>query len=424
VANGNENALGFSLNFDPAVLTYASISPGSNAAGATLFVNTNQTAAGKLGVAVALPAEGTFATGTQQVIQVGFTPAIVTNATSAIISFGDVPVGRQLSDAPGNVLPATYGSGSVLIAAIAFEGDVSPRPTGNQDVTITDWVLAGRYAARLDYPTNASEYQRADCAPRESLGNGAITVTDWVQAGRYAARLDPLTPVGGPTTDSPGLAFSGLGSRRTIRQLQVADGLLVQNQVGNVSVNLTAVGDENALGFSLTFDPAASSFAGASLGSGAAGATLNVNTNQTGSGKVGLVLALPTGTAFGAGTRELVKVSLRASGSASGNYAVSFTNQPVPGEISDAAAHPLTAGYLNGTLAINPPPSLAISKTDQDITLSWPLWASNFTLQKAENTFPQMTWTNILGTVGLSNAEHVLTLPISGGMKFYRLSSP
>src|SRR5207249_1629144 len=138
-------------------------------------------------------------------------PRPSSNATSTTVSFGDVPIGRQLSDPPGNALPATYSSGSVQIPAVAFEGDVSPRPNGNQDVTITDWVLAGRYAARLDYPTNAGEYQRADCAPRETQGNGAITVTDWVQAGRYAARLDPLTPVGGPTADSPTMAFSGLG---------------------------------------------------------------------------------------------------------------------------------------------------------------------------------------------------------------------
>ena len=103
---------------------------------------------------------------------------------------------------------------------------------------------------------------------------------------------------------------------------------------------------------------------------------------------------------------------------------MAFTNQPVPGEISDAAAHTLSAAYVNGTLAINPPPSLFIARADQDVILSWPLWASNYSLQVAEDAFPPVTWTNVLGTVGISNADQVMTLPINGGMKFYRLSSP
>jgi len=96
----------------------------------------------------------------------------------------------------------------------------------------------------------------------------------------------------------------------------------------------------------------------------------------------------------------------------------------VRGEISDVAAHTLTAGFLNGTVVINPPPLLAITRSDQDIRLSWPLWATNFALQGAENSFPPVGWTNVVGTVGITNDEHVLTLPASGVMKFYRLSSP
>jgi len=78
---------------------------------------------------------------------------------------------------------------------------------------------------------------------------------------------------------------------------------------------------------------------------------------------------------------------------------------------------------VNGTLAINPPPSLAITREDQTITLSWPTWATNFALQVAD-TFPPVAWTNVSGAVGISNAEQVITLPINGGLKLYRLSSP
>src|SRR5262249_55726204 len=134
---------------------------------------------------------------------VSFALAALTNSTSTPVSFGDIPTARELSSTNASVLTANYFGGSVSISPAPFEGDVSPRPNGDEALTTTDWVLLGRYVARLDYPTNASEFQRADCAPRASLGDGNILVNDWVQAGRYAAGLDPMTVAGGPTAEGP-----------------------------------------------------------------------------------------------------------------------------------------------------------------------------------------------------------------------------
>jgi hypothetical protein len=53
-ANGNENAVGFSLNFDSTKLSYTGVTLGSGASTATLLVNTNQLGTGKLGIALAL----------------------------------------------------------------------------------------------------------------------------------------------------------------------------------------------------------------------------------------------------------------------------------------------------------------------------------------------------------------------------------
>jgi hypothetical protein len=116
--------------------------------------------------------------------------------------------GRVTFYAAGN---AANGNGStggdfiytaVLITTAAdpgFEGDVAPRGNTNGAVTIIDWVQVGRFAAGLDVAGEGTEFQRADCAPRETLGDGKITIADWVQAGRYAAGLDPPAPAGGPT---------------------------------------------------------------------------------------------------------------------------------------------------------------------------------------------------------------------------------
>ena len=427
VANGNENALGFSLNFDPTLLAYASLSLGSGATGGALLFNTNQAASGKIGVAVALPADGVFAAGTQEVAVVSFVLPVILHPAATAITFGDVPISRQLADAPGNVLAATYAGGSVSITAVEFEGDVSPRPVGDRALTITDWVLAGRYAARLDYPTNAAEFQRADAAPRATLGDGQITVTDWVQAGRYMAKLDPATPLGGPTSEVPGLVAGatgpkpmGGGGSLTGRQLVVTDAMWLQGKSGTVSVQLAAQGDENAVGFSLSFDPGTLSYTSATLGKGAAGATLFVNASQAAQGRLGFVLSLGTGSQFPAGTAELLKVNL--VGPNSGSYPVALSQVPVPRQVSDANAAALNTGYIGGMVTVNPPPTLNIAQLDQNLVLSWPLWATNFGLQQSgEMVSPSATWTNLSAPVGVSNNQNVVTLPRSDALKFFRL---
>ncbi len=427
-ANGNENALGFSLNFATSRLTYTGVNLGSAASGATLFVNDVQAGSGKLGLALSLSAGSTFPAGTQELVLVSFTAAALTNDTSTSITFGDSPIARQLSDPTPTVLPANYAGGTVSITAVEYEGDVSPRPSGDRTLGITDWVLAGRYAARLDYPTNASEFQRADCAPRDVLGNGLITVSDWVQAGRYAAVLDPATPLGGPDAEavpaSLKLVKPAGGNPLTTRIVEVSLAALAQQQTGIVRVNLEAQGDENALGFSLTFDPVVLSYVGASVGSAAGGATLNVNTNQAGSGSLGFVLALSAGSHFAAGTREIVKVTLKAVAATPDNYVIQFKDQPVPREVSSATAQVLSADYVNGSVMVHPPPSLNIAHDGEDIVLSWPLWASNFAPQSADAVATPINWSNVSATVNVGSNENSITLPAAGSAKFYRLISP
>src|SRR5262249_41679477 len=153
----------------------------ANGSGSTLFVNANQTSVGRLGILIGLPAGATFPPGTQELVEVTFTAAIFTNPTTAIVTFVDQPVVRQVSDVTAHSLPATYTSGNISIAAVSYEADTSPRPVGDRVLTATDWVQVGRFAARLDLPAAGDEFQRADCAPRFSRGDGRITIRDWVQ---------------------------------------------------------------------------------------------------------------------------------------------------------------------------------------------------------------------------------------------------
>ena len=425
IANGNENVVGFTLNFNPALLTYVTNTIGSPASTGFVIVNTGGVSTGKLVVAIALPAAATFPSGTNTLMEVEFSLNLLASATNAAITFSN----QQLSDPQAVPLSATYVPGSVAIALTDFEGDVSPRPSGDRTNTITDLILLGHYAAQVDFPTNASEFQRADCAPRSTLGDGYITVIDCVQAGRYAAGYDPATPVGGPTgPPASGLAKanSAPSSNLSGRQIWVANATSLPGQTFSTVVTLEAQGNENAMGFSLLFDPAKFAFVSAAAGAGGSGGLLTVNSNSASSGRLGFVLFLVPNSTFPAGSQQVVNVSLRSLGSA-GTYAISLADQPVLRQVSDAAANPLTdTTYLNGSILVSAPPanpSLSMTHDGNTITVSWPLTATNFSLQSIINTVLSTGWSNLPGPFDTNSGVNSVTVPISGTNQFFRLQS-
>lgn len=361
VAQGNENAFGFSINFATNQLAFLGAVAGSNALGMQFNVNTNQAGSGRVGLAAALPFGTAFSAATQQVAQLTFrvSTGLVAGA-SAPVTFGDLPIAREVSDSAANIVTAAYVDGEVgVVAFTGFEGDVAPRPGGNGTVSITDWVQVGRFVSGVDSPSSASEFQRADCAPRSGLGNGVLSITDWVQAGRYAAGLDPLTPAGGPTgagvTSVAGVTkpTPGQVTGLAARTVRIVGGALAPGQTNTVVVQLVAAGDENSLGFSFSFNPSVWTFVQAVAGTGAGTALFNVNTNQAVSGgRVGIAVSLPAGSAFPAGLVEMARITLVAAAEA-GSTTITFGDQPVVREISDAVAQPLTdVTYEDGTFAV------------------------------------------------------------------------
>lgn len=353
VSLGNENAIGFSLTFNPAVLSDPQTVLGSDAAGASYNTNSAQAAQGRLGVALAFQANQTFAAGTRQVVVVTFSIAANASFGTAPIGFGDQPIFRELSDVNASSLTADFPAGAVTITK-GFEADLTPRPDGdnNGTVTITDWVQLGRFVAGLDSVEPGNEFQRADCAPRDALGDGRITIIDWTQAGRYAAGLDPVVAAGGPTAPSDqaligpprtadrSMLFPARQSPRSILGArQIAD-------EGQLEIELTAQGTENALGFSLNFNPAEWQFATASLGNDAREASLQINSKRSKQGQIGFALAFPAGRAMPAGARQLLRCSFaRVFGAKPASFALSFGDAPIQREIADANAKPVLANY-------------------------------------------------------------------------------
>jgi hypothetical protein len=370
-------------------------------------------------VTLQLPNNETFAPGTQEVVRVTFNSAILggTVPVSAPINFTNQPINKLLFDVQNNKLATNFVNASILISNTDFEGDVTPRLTGDRSLDIFDWSQVGRFVAGLDVVSNASEFQRVDCAPKSTSGDGQLKVTDWVQAGRYGNAVDAPTVVGGPTAPVAPTVLTG--GPRTVN---IAGGTSVKGLTFTVPVTLQSQGNENGIGFSVNFDPTVLKYSSTAKGSAATSSTMNVNSNQAASGKVGVLLALAAGNNFATGVQEIAKLNFTALNSATNN-AVTFSGQPVLLAISDPSANELSANYTNGTVTINPPPDLAITLTNGNATLSWPTWATGFNLQSTIALFPS-SWTNVSTTTQTNGSDLSVTVPIPDEGSYFRLQHP
>ncbi len=347
VSQGDENALGFSLTFDTAVLSNPQAALGSDAAGGQINPNSSQTTQGRFGLLVSLGSGQSFNVGTRQIAVVSFTIAANAAGVTAI-GFGNQPIPREVSSSTALVLPANY-IGGVVTVAVGYEADVSPRPNGNNNVTVTDWVQIGRFVGGLDTAAPGSEFQRADCAPRGTLGNGALTVSDWVQAGRYAGGLDPVTAAGGPSspsslTNNEQSAFAA--ATPSLVRAEASQSKSLATGKDQQIIRLMAQGGENAVGFSLMFQPSEWRFLSAELTDEAAGATLIVNREHMAEGRLGIMFAYPAGKTLPAGEHRLILVTFESAANSAEPMFVAFGDRPTLREISDANANRLPSNFV------------------------------------------------------------------------------
>jgi uncharacterized protein (TIGR03437 family) len=134
---------------------------------------------------------------------------------------------------------------------------------------------------------------------------------------------------------------------RTVRFINTT---LERGRNGSITVELDAQGDENALGFSLNFNPTQMQFVSATLGGDVAGATLQLNANQAANGRIGVAVALPTGQSITVGLRNILVLSFAVPANGDPTTAISFGDQPVVREVVDARAAALPTAFTDGTV--------------------------------------------------------------------------
>ncbi len=418
VANGNENALSFSIGFNIQRLTYSSVDLGSGASDAVMFPNITQSSSGRVGITMQLPSGETFAPGTQEVVRVTFTSGFVSNTPVVTpVNFTNLPIARAVFDFHGVKLATNFVNSTVTLGVTDFEGDVTPRTTGDRTLDIFDWTQVGLFVAGLDTVSNSAEFQRADCAPTNSGGDGMLKVTDWVQAGRYGAAIDSPRFVSGPTAPVTPVTLTG-----GPRIVNIAGGIAVKGLNVTVPVTLQSQGNENAVGFSVKFDPTVFKYVSATKGSADGSATLLVNSNQASSGIVGVILALQAGNSFTNGTQpEIAKITFTALNTTT-NGVVVFTNGPVLLAVSDPTAIELAAIYTNSIVTINPPPTVTPALTSTNVTFTWPTWGTGFNLQATGDL--TQPWTNVFYTAQTNGSNIILTLPVPAQGGYFRLQHP
>lgn len=175
VAQGNENALGFSLNFPTAIFSNPSAAIGNGAVGATLNVNTLQAASGRIGVAMALPTGQVFTAGVKQLVVVTFNLAVNAPAGPTLITFGDLPVAREVSDANANSLATTFTAGEVVVQ--------QPNPVPTLTSLNPSSAIVGSNGISL--MVNGSNF----VALSTVRWNGVIRTTQFVNSGQLTATI-------------------------------------------------------------------------------------------------------------------------------------------------------------------------------------------------------------------------------------------
>jgi uncharacterized protein (TIGR03437 family) len=230
-------------------------------------------------------------------------------------------------------------------ALTGFEADLTPRPAGDNKVTIADWVLVGRMSSGLDAPTNSSEFQRADCAPLATNGDGKITIIDWVQAGRFAVGLDPLVPATGPSRPPTSLEAETLQARAAAfaeaqgdlpRIVRARSSEFTRGELNALPIELEAQGNENGLSFSLQFDPRLLLFSHVVTPQGWA---VNINKSQLSQGRLGMLLALSAGQSAIIGKQLLVTAYFAPlGGTETVTTEIGFDDQVAARDIADVKA--------------------------------------------------------------------------------------
>lgn len=184
------------------------------------------------------------------------------------------------------------------------------------------------------------------------------------------------------------LSFGSIwASAQTTRLLRVQQSIAARGQNQSVVVEMEAVGNENAVGFSLNFDASQLRYVSASTFGGSTGAAININTAMVGIGKVGIALALPGGQKLVLGKQPIAIITFTVLASENvSNTFLSFGDQPIAREVVDTSANAVAANFSGATLTFAQPMAAVSAASFSNAKLSGDSIATAFGNRLATKT--------------------------------------
>lgn len=425
--HGDEQAVAFSLSWQANLLEFLSLEFSTLLTeNIILNVNSNAVIEGKLGIAFLLGEGNPGLGGTNTIAYLTMRAAPITTDQAALLKFGDLPIAREIVDVFAKEIESSFLDLIVPIVFRGFEGDVTPRDRPDQRISLADWVQAGRFAAKLDEPSEGDEFRRIDCAPKENSGDGIISIADWVQVGRYAAGLDSPALLGGPASPLNGLpTLAELHSAGDNNALKLGTVSGIPNGEVVIPVDLTAQGMEVALGFSFNFDPSSLKFLGVDQFADSAGMVLNVNSKGALGGQIGVVAGYPVGRKLQSGLRHLMGLRFKLIAAQPGTYPITIGGSPVRLQTVNAEAQPVDVNYLSGSaVLLNGSPTLKISESGSGISISWLTSQPDLLLQTTDSLIGGQ-WTTVDAVKTTAGDRTIITLTFGKErQRYFRTLAP
>lgn len=367
VAQGNENAVNFTMNYNVAKLQYVSVTcgptPGCSATadpGGNNFV-------------IEVPSSN-FPAGTVIMANVTFTATPGPDVNTPV-TFSAAPGTRKVSNIQGAPLPTNWVNGTVTFAR-GLEGDITNAQPGGGG--LTDGFVDASDFARLRNlilnpgirNLNVNEFQRADIANYSDRGDGFIDASDVSVMRRYINGDLFATRNAAAGQNGPG-AFaefptdtkeSKKDANLVTGDLRVLGAYAQPNSNVTVAIEIDSRSQENAISFTLQYDDTKLENPVATLGPDNTGVNpnppnnsvfANVNGVVHPGGKLAVLWEVPNARLTPSVTKHIINVTFHVKASAPfGLTPLSFNSTIANQKVSDIDGVGLATNWIGNNINI------------------------------------------------------------------------
>lgn len=290
------------------------------------------------------------------------------------------------------------------------KGDVAPRPGGDNNVSVADFVQTARFVAGLDTPS-ASEVYRADTAPKASGGNGVIDGTDLVQTALYVVGLSA----------KPNLALAAVGSSAP-RSVEIGSVPAGGKGLVEAPVLIKGAGGENTITFSVEFLPSLLRFKGFRTADAFTGAFTLTNSTAAASGHVGILLALPATKGLAPGANRICWLQFEVLASVNSAASITVSDEPIQREVVDAMASELPATFSSGAVTVSDATNAVVVQTTDGGRLELVFPASIGARYSVESSEDLVSWLKYAERQAAGLTERVELPDVTAApYRFYRV---